>query len=189
MKVSYGAKVGYIRVSTVGQNTERQLSGVELDKIYTDAASGENCLRPQLRACIDFCRSGDILYVHSIDRLARSLIDLQKLVKYLTDKGVAVYFLKENLQFTGKEDPMQNLMLQLIGACAQFERSMIRERQREGIAQAKLKGKHLGRKQILQPEQIRDIKKRREQGESVKSLSKEYQVSRETIYRTFRPTP
>ncbi len=128
-------RVGYIRVSSLDQNTERQLEGVELDKVFTDRASGkEDTARPQLQAfALDYLRDfGDLLLVHSMDRLARSLDDLRKIVLDLTKKGVHVQFVNENLTFTGEDSPMSNLLLSLLGAVAEFERSMIRERQREG---------------------------------------------------------
>ena len=137
--------IGYIRVSSVDQNTARQLDGVKLDQTFTDKVSGSTVDRPELAQMLRSVRSGDTLHVHSIDRLARSLSDLLALVKDLTAKGVAVKFHKENLLFAGEADPMQELMLSLLGSVAQFERSMIRERQREGIAKAKEAGKYKGR--------------------------------------------
>lgn len=137
------AQVAYIRVSSVGQNTERQLAdtGIEFDKIFKDEASGKNTERQGLKDMLDYVREGDTVHVHSIDRLGRSLIDLKTLVTQLNDKGVAVHFHKENLPFeAGKQNPMQTLMFDMLGAFAEFERSMIKERQMEGIAKAKEKG-------------------------------------------------
>src|ERR1035438_7267867 len=131
----YEKRVGYIRVSSLDQNTERQLEGVKLDKVFTDKASGKDTARPQLQAALEYLREGDLLLVHSMDRLARSVDDLRKIVFDLTKKGVHVQFVKENLTFTGEDSPMSNLLLSLLGAVAEFERSMIRERQRGGIAQ------------------------------------------------------
>lgn len=139
------ARVGYIRVSSVDQNTERQLDGVALDKVYTEKVSGATTDRPQLQAMLEYVREGDTIIVHSIDRLARSLVDLLKLVEDLTKRGVHICFDKERLEFTGEDNPSQNLMLQMMGAVAQFERAMIKERQREGIAKAKQKGVYKGR--------------------------------------------
>ena len=138
-----GQNIGYIRVSTVDQNAERQLDGVELDKTFTDRCSGKDTRRPQLTACLEFLREGDTLHVHSIDRLARNLQDLQSIVQELNTRKITVTFHKERLTFSGTEDdPFQRLQLQVLGAVAQFERSMIRERQREGIALAKAAGKY-----------------------------------------------
>ncbi|NEV65264.1 recombinase family protein [Thiorhodococcus minor] len=176
--------IGYRRVSTTDQNTTRQLEGVTLDKAFEDKLSGAKTdNRPQLQACLEYLRDGDTLHVHSIDRLARNLLELQKLVEDLTERGVSVRFHKEGLTFTGASDPMQMLMFQMMGAFAQFERSLIRERQREGIQAAKAKGKHLGRKPILTPEQVKEARQRREAGESAAALAKDYGVSRATMYQ------
>ena len=178
-------QVGYIRVSSVGQNTARQLEGVKLDKTYTDRTSGKDTKRPQLKSCIDYVREGDELHVHSIDRLARNLEDLQRLVKELNQKEVTVVFHKERLTFSpDSSSPMAQLQLQLMGAFAQFERALIKERQLEGIAVAKAAGKHLGRKATLSPEQVEEVITRIEQGEMKKDLAIEYGVSRQTLYKT-----
>ncbi|MDO7909187.1 recombinase family protein [Pseudomonas sp. 22-AL-CL-001] len=151
----YMAKVGYIRVSSVDQNTERQLDGIALDRVFTEKVSAATTDRPQLQAMLEYVREGDTIVVHSIDRLARSLVDLLKLVEDLTQQGVHVYFDKEKLEFTGEDSPSQKLMLQMMGAVAQFERAMIKERQREGIAKAKEKGVYKGRTKTVDDEAIR----------------------------------
>jgi DNA invertase Pin-like site-specific DNA recombinase len=156
----HGKRVGYIRVSSIDQHTDRQLEGQELDKVFTDRASGKDTKRPQLQACIDYIREGDVLVVHSMDRLARNLDDLRRMVLDLTEKGIHVRFVKENLTFTGEDSPMSNLLLSLLGAVAEFERSMIRERQREGIALAKKAGVYKGRKPSLTKEQVTEIRRR-----------------------------
>ena len=137
------AQVAYIRVSSVGQNTERQLAdtGIQFDEVFEDKASGKNTERQGLKAMLKYVRAGDTVHVHSIDRLGRSLIDLKTLVTQLNDEGVAVHFHKENLPFAaGKQNPMQTLMFDMLAAFAEFERSIIKERQREGIEKAKAKG-------------------------------------------------
>lgn len=137
------AHVAYIRVSTVDQNTDRQLAdvGIEFDKVFEDKASGKDTQRPQLQAMLEYVRDGDTLHVHSIDRLSRSLEDLISTVKSLNAKGVAVNFHKENLEFTAEKiSPMNDLILNIFGAVAQFERALSKERQMEGIAKAKDKG-------------------------------------------------
>ncbi|MDD2049695.1 recombinase family protein [Pseudomonas putida] len=139
------ARVGYIRVSSVDQNVDRQLDGVALDKVFTEKLSGVTTDRPQLQAMLEYVREGDTILVHSIDRLARSLADLLKLVEDLTKRGVHIRFDKEQLEFTGEDNPTQHLMLSMMGAVAQFERAMIKERQREGIAKAKQRGVYKGR--------------------------------------------
>lgn len=147
-----GQRIGYIRVSSADQNEARQLEGLSLDRTFIDKASGKDIDRPQLTEMLKFVRAGDTLIVHSMDRLSRSLRDLQGVVEGLTAKGVAVQFVKENMTFTGQDDPMATLMLQLLGAVGQFERALIRERQREGIAIAKTKGVYKGRKPVLDDE-------------------------------------
>ena len=176
--------VGYTRVSTLDQNTERQLDGLTLDKVFEDKASGKDTRRPQLAACLEYLREGDTLHVHSIDRLARNLEDLQRLVRELTDKGVSVRFLKEKLNFEAREsNPMQTLMFQMLGAFAQFERALIRERQREGIALAKKEGRQLGRAKILSTEEEEAIKAKAASGAKKSTLAAENKISRQTIYR------
>lgn len=180
--------IGYVRVSSADQNSARQLDGVHLDKVFEEKVSGGNReARAALRACLDYLRDGDTLHVHSIDRLARNLKDLQDIVSDLTGRGVAVQFHKENLLFTGDNtDPMQTLMFQMMGAFAQFERDLIRARQREGIAAAKAAGKHLGRPATFTQEQARQIQERRSQGETVTTLAKDFAVSRQTIYTVLK---
>jgi len=175
-------RVGYIRVSSLDQNIERQLEGVKLDKVFTDKASGKDTARPQLQAALEYLREGDLLLVHSMDRLARNLDDLRRIVLDLTKKGVHVQFVKENLTFTGEDSPMSNLLLSLLGAVAEFERSMIRERQREGIALAKKAGVYKGRKPSLTSVQVAEIRRRAAAGETKTGLATEYRVSRQTLY-------
>ncbi|MCV6982110.1 recombinase family protein [Mycolicibacterium pulveris] len=180
-----GQHVGYVRVSTVDQNTERQLDGIELDKVFTDHASGKDTRRPALEECLDYVREGDTLVVHSMDRLARSLVDLRTVVDDLTGRGVDVRFVKESLTFTRDEsDPCSVLMLSIMGAVAEFERSMIRERQREGIAIAKAKGRYKGRKPALTRAQVVEVAQRLAAGESATRLAEEFGVSRATVYNT-----
>jgi DNA invertase Pin-like site-specific DNA recombinase len=176
------AQVGYIRVSTASQNTDRQLASIALDEVFEEKASAKDAKRPVLQACLRYLRKGDTLHVHSMDRLARNLFDLQHLVKDMTSRGVAVQFHKESLTFTGEENPMATLLLQVMGAIAQFERSLIRERQREGIAAAKAKGKQVGAKPKLTAKQIAEIRQRVGQGAMKTALAREYGISRQTLY-------
>jgi len=178
-----GQQVGYVRVSSVDQNTARQLDGVALDKIFEDKASGKDTKRPSLTACLEYVRDGDTLHVHSLDRLARSLDDLRKLVKDLTGRGVVVHFHKENLIFSGSDSPMSVLLLNLLGSVAEFERALLLERQREGIAIAKTKGVYKGREPSLTAEQVVELKTRKAAGESVASIARAMNVSRPTLYR------
>ena len=180
-----GKQIGYIRVSTIDQNTDRQLHGIELDKVFEDKCSGKDTNRPQLTACLEYLRDGDTLVVHSIDRLARSLRDLLNIVQGLLARKVSIRFVKENMDFNGdKPNPTQDLYLNILGAVAEFERQMIRERQREGILLARQRNAYdkCGRKPSLTPKQIEDIKGRLSRGETVSALAKEYGVSRQTIY-------
>ncbi|CPX57571.1 site-specific recombinase PinR [Mycobacteroides abscessus] len=177
-----GQRIGYLRVSTVDQNTDRQLDGVELDKTFTDKASGKNTDRPELARAVDYAREGDTLVVHSMDRLARNLDDLRRLVRELTGQGVKVEFVKENLTFAGDDSPMNTLLLSMLGAVAEFERSMILERQREGIAIAKAAGKYKGRKASLTDDQASELRARLTAGESPTALAREYGISRQTVY-------
>jgi len=175
--------VGYVRVSSQGQNTARQLVDIKLDKEFVDMVTGSNQDRKGLQECIAYVREGDQLVVDSIDRLARNLQDLQEIVGNLVKKGVSVKFIKENLTFTGKEDALSNLMLQMMGAFAEFERTMIRSRQREGIDAAKKAGKHLGRPKKVDNKFIKIVKEKKESCQSIRSIAKEMNVSRATIYK------
>ena len=177
-----GQDVGYVRVSTIAQNTTRQLDGIKLDRIFEDRASGKNINRPRLTACLTHLREGDTLHVHSMDRLARNLDDLRKIVKELTHRGVIVRFHKEGLTFTGDASPMSNLLLSMLGAVAEFERSLILERQREGIEVAKRDGKYKGRKPALTTDRIQELTARAIAGAKKTDLAREFGISRETVY-------
>jgi DNA invertase Pin-like site-specific DNA recombinase len=179
----HSKRVGYIRVSSLDQNTERQLDGQDLDKVFTDKASGKDTKRPQLQAALEYLREGDSLVVHSMDRLARNLDDLRRIVLGLTSKGVLVEFVKERLAFTGEDSAMSQLLLSVMGAFAEFERSLIRERQREGIALAKKAGVYKGRKPSLSDEQARQLRARITAGEKKAALAREFGISRETVYQ------
>jgi DNA invertase Pin-like site-specific DNA recombinase len=177
------SNIGYIRVSSVGQNTERQLASIELDKVFEDKCSAKNTDRPQLKNCLEWLREGDTLHVHSIDRLARDLFDLQSLISHLMTKRVAVKFHKENLIFEpDTSNAMNQLMLHMMGAFAQFERELIKERQREGIAAAKAKGVQFGAKRKLTDEQIAEIKIRLAGNCDKSVLAREFGISRPTLY-------
>lgn len=181
-----GQRIGYKRVSTLDQNTARQLDGIKLDKSFTDKASGKDTDRPQLKAALDYCREGDTLVVHSMDRLARSLVDLRRLVNDLTVRGVAVEFVKENLRFVGEDAPMAILLLSLLGAVAEFERALILERQREGITIAKAAGRYKGRRKLLNEDKVAEIRARTEAGERKTDIARSLGISRETLYSYLR---
>lgn len=177
-----GQNVGYVRVSSVEQNTARQLDGVALDKTFTDRVSGKDTLRPQLQACLNYVRDGDTMHIHSMDRLARNLDDLRKLVKDLTSRGVRVQFHKENLIFTGDDSPMANLLLNLLGSVAEFERSLIRERLLQGVALAKAAGKYRGGKPKLADEQVQQLQARVAAGVAKAKVAREFGITRQTLY-------
>lgn len=177
-------RIGYKRVSTLDQKTTRQLDGVQVDKLFEDHASGKDCARPALIELLEFARTEDIVIVHSMDRLARNLMDLRKIVDQLTAKKVSVQFVKENLVFTGNgsDSPMALLMLNLLGAVAEFERSLIRERQREGITLAKMAGKYRGRKPALNESDLIVVRGKIIAGVPVTRIARELGVSRQTVY-------
>ncbi len=178
-----GQRIGYIRVSTFDQNPERQLESVNVDRTFTDNASGKDVKRPQLEMLMSFVRAGDTVVVHSMDRLARNLDDLRRIVQMLTQRGICIEFIKERLNFTGEDSPMANLMLSVMGAFAEFERALIRERQHEGIALAKQRGAYRGRKRSLSDPEIARLQQRLATGEKKAALAREFGISRETLYQ------
>lgn len=178
-----GKIIGYVRVSSYDQNPERQLEGVALDKIFTDKASGKDLKRPAFQELLDYVREGDTVMVHSLDRLARNLDHLRHVISVLTQKGVRVEFLKEKLVFTGEDSPLSHLLLSVMGAFAEFERSLIRERQLEGIAIARQKGLYKGRRKALNEAQAKELRERVLQGEKKSILAQRFNISRETLYQ------
>lgn len=181
--MSNSQKIGYTRVSSVDQNDSRQLDGLVLDRIFADHASGKDANRPKLEAALAFIREGDTLFCHSMDRLARNLDDLRRIVLTLTNRGVKVHFVKESLTFTGGDSAMSNLLLSVMGAFAEFERSLIKERQREGIAIAKAKGNvYRGRVPSLTAEKAETLLRRIAAGESKAALAREFHISRASVY-------
>lgn len=175
-------RIGYVRVSSFDQNPERQLDGLLLDKVFIDKASGKDIKRPQLAALLEYVREGDHIIIHSMDRLARNLDDLRRLVSELTAKQITVEFIKEGLSFSDEDKPMSKLLLSVMGAFSEFERSLIRERQLEGIALAKKRGAYKGRKAKLSEEEIAEIQQRKLGGQKKSALARKYGVTRQTIY-------
>lgn len=137
---------------------------------------------------IGYVRDGDTIVVHSMDRLARNLDDPRRLIRQLTGKGAKITFVKESLTFTGHDSPMATLLLSVLGGFAEFERALIRERQREGIALAKTRGAYRGRKPVRTPTQAQDLTNRATVGEQVSTLAREFGISRETAYTYLRRT-
>ena len=183
--MAVSAKVGYVRISTVDQNTSRQLVNLKLDRIFEEKVSGKSVQdRPILNEMISYVRDGDELYVHSMDRLARNLEDLLKLVHQITNKGVTSHFVKENLNFEAKEkaSPMSKFLLSVTGAVSEFERVLILERQREGIAQAKARGAYKGRKPV-DAKLLEDTRQMLASGKSKSSVAKQLGIARTTLYK------
>ena len=176
-------RVGYKRVSSVEQNLARQDLG-DVERIFEDKISGKDTNRAALQEMIGFVRSGDEVVVHSIDRLARDLRDLQDIIQQLNDKGVGVSFLSERLTFTGKaDDAMAKLMLQMMGSFAEFERNIIRKRQAEGIAKAKERGVYKGRAKSVSDGKIVELKSK---GYKVTEIAEELGINRITVYRALK---
>ncbi len=183
-----GKHIGYVRVSSSVQHTDRQLAqGVQLDRVFSDHCSGKNTERPGLIECLSYIRSEDTLHVHSIDRLARTVMDLESLVSELTAKGVTVHFHKENLIFSAnKEDAMSRLLFHLLSSVAQFERSLILDRQREGVASALLRGVKFGRPEKLDGTKKQEIRDKAKEGVSKESIAQDYGISRQTVYAVLK---
>ncbi|WP_144938766.1 recombinase family protein [Rothia kristinae] len=192
-----GQRVAYVRVSSDGQNVARQLDAIgDSDVVFTEKQSGKNIGdRPQLAALIRHVRAGDTVVVASMDRLARSVIDLNTIVQQITGdpathtqadprKGASIEFLKEHLTFApGGADPMAAFQLNMMGAFAQFERELIRQRQAEGIAAAKKRGTYTGRPRALSSEEIRSIRNAALAGTPKAQIAREHGISRSTLYR------
>lgn len=178
-----GQRLGYVRVSTLDQKADRQLEGVQVDRLFTDKASGKDIQRPQLEALLAFAREGDTVVIHSMDRLARNLDDLRRVVKILTGRGVRIEFVKESLSFTGDDSPMANLLLNVMGSFAEFERALIRERQREGIALARARGVYRGGKLKLNINQLAELNERVQKGVPKAKIARDFGVTRQTLYQ------
>lgn len=179
-----GQRVGYRRTSTIDQNTARQLDGVPLDKVFEDKLSGKDRNRPQLSLCLEFLREGDTLIVHSLDRLGRNVRDLLDIVGELTTKGVTVSFLHPALSFSGDDSPINKLLFLLLAGFAEMERSLILERQREGVAIAKKAGRYKGRAPAIRIDngKLADLTRLATEGAKVAEMARTVGVSRQTIY-------
>lgn len=156
-EMAKGQKVGYIRVSTIEQNTESQkslLQNFKLDKVFEEKVSGKNTQRPQLQVMLEYVREGDTVYVKDLSRLARNTKDLLDIVEYLNNKGVGLFSIKESIDTSSN---FGKLMITFLGAIYEFERANLLERQKDGIAIAKKLGKYKGRKQIKKPANFSEI--------------------------------
>lgn len=182
-------QVGYVRVSSADQKTDRQLEGIKVDKTFSEKVSGKDTKRPALQAMLEFIREGDKVFVHELSRLGRSMIDLHQIVERITEKGATISFVKEGLEFSpGHADPVKQAVFGMLSVFAQFERSLIKQRQAEGIASAKAKGKHLGRPAKLTTVQRKEISARVASGEAIKAIAAEFAVSRATVYNCVTQT-
>lgn len=175
----------YIRVSTVSQNTDRQLRGIHCDREFTEYASGKDTTRPELNNLLNMLRRGDHINIHELSRLARNTQDLLCIVNDVISKGASIQFHKENLFFDGTkgEDPFQKLMLSMLGAISTFERDLLLERQREGIEIAKSKGKYKGRRSQFSAEDIAQIRLKFDEATNKAALAKELGISRGYLYQ------
>lgn len=185
--MTISARVGYIRVSSESQNLDRQvtrLSSLNLDKIFTDTTSGKNVDRIGFQQMLEYLREGDELFVCSMDRLARNLNDLLTVTDTLQKRGVSIHFLKENLVLSpkGETSAISKLLLSMMGAVAEFERALIRERQQEGIVLAKARGVYKGRKPI-DAAVIEKAKELIELGIPISRVAKDLKICRGTIYQ------
>jgi DNA invertase Pin-like site-specific DNA recombinase len=175
--------IAYIRVSTIEQNTDRQtFQGFQIDKVFEEKASASNIKRPILNECVNYLREGDTLHIHSLDRVCRSGAgDAVTLVERLNAKGVGVVFHKEGMSFNGSMTAAQKGVLSILASVAEMERGLIKERQAEGIAAAKAKGKHMGRPSTkASKEQIEQLLA---QGKTVKAVAEELKIGISTIYK------
>ena len=174
-------KIAYTRVSTVDQNATRQLEGMEFDMVYKETCSGKSRKRPTLELMLSHLRPGDSVFVHSIDRLARNLRDLRDIVDQILSKGAKITFVHEGLTFDGNEDnPMSMLMLNMMGAFAEFERNMIVSRVREGIAASPKKS---GRPEKFTTEQKQEIAKLTNLGVAKAKIARQFDTTRMQIHR------
>ncbi|HEY1987685.1 MAG TPA: recombinase family protein [Terracidiphilus sp.] len=178
-----GQRVGYVRVSTTDQNTERQMPDrAGLHCVFEDKCSGKDVNRPQLQAALKHLRAGDTLVVHSMDRLGRNLMDLKTIINDLTGRGVAVEFVKEKRTITADTDPMTKLFFDIMACFAEFERSLLKERQREGIAIARAKNIYKGRKKALNDEQSAQLKQMLLEGKKKTEIAAALGITRQTVY-------
>jgi len=181
-----GQRIGYVRLNNNDCNPKHQLAQTDYYRLFTDEASGKHARRRQLDALLNFVREGDTVVAYSMERLARNLKDLRYLIQTLTTRGVRVEFLKERLVFSGENSSVAAMMLSVMVALSEFEHALAHERQREGIALAKLGGAYPGRKKTLSDEQAATIRQRAAAGEQKSRLAREFCISRETLYQYLR---
>ena len=182
-----GQEVAYIRVSTIEQNTESQraiLSKIKIDKVFEEKISGKNAKRPELQAMLEYVREGDTVYVKDLSRLARNTKDLLDIVEYLTNKGVALKSIKENIDTSTN---FGKLMITFLAAIYEFERANLLERQRDGIAVAKMQGKYKGRKKVAKPDNFDEVYRKWQKREIKSSVAiRELNISEYAFYKFVR---
>lgn len=178
-------KFCYKRVSTQEQNLDRQLNGLVFDREFVEKVSGKNTDRPELQSLLSVLRLEDEVHVHELSRLARNTKDLLSIVEQVLDSGSNISFHKENLHFISgqKRPPVQDLMLSLLGAIAQFERDLLLDRQREGIALAKQRGVYKGRKSRFTDDDIDQIRSEFLEVKNKSRLAKKWKISRPYLYK------
>lgn len=174
--------VGYCRVSSSGQSLDIQIDQMKhCEKIFSEKKSGrEMSQRQELSNCLDFVRSGDTLFITKLDRIARSMRSLMEITSILERKNVNLVVMNQNIDTATSAG---RLMFSMLGMIAEFENDLRRERQSEGIVQAKCRGVTLGRKQVLTDSQIDEIRVKRQSGVLIKDLMREYRMSKASIYR------
>lgn len=183
-------QIGYKRVSTTEQTTARQLTDIQLDRVYEDKISGVVKDRPELNRCLDALREGDTLHVHSVDRLSRSMRDLLDIVDQVLKAKANLIIYSPKLEFTSNSDDyLQTFQLQLFAIIAQLERAMSRQRQREGIAMAKANGTKSGKPFGTQPLDMSrrdEAIKLCESGLNVSDIARTMKLSRTSIYKLLK---
>jgi DNA invertase Pin-like site-specific DNA recombinase len=182
--------IGYKRVSTADQSTARQLVDIPLDRVYEDYASGATRDRPELKRCLDALRKGDTLHVHAVDRISRSMRDLIDIVEQVLRSEASIIIYSPKLEFsTNENNHFQTFQLQLFASIAQLERAMSRERQKEGIAQAKVNGTRSGKpfgQQPLDPNLKPKAIDLFNQGMTITHIAKDLGISRGSVYNLLK---
>ena len=181
--------IGYARVSSIGQSLEVQLDKLkDCDKVFKEKRSGtQTGNRPELLKALDYVRGGDSLVITRLDRMARSVIDLAKIAEQLKKKGVALKVLDQSIDTSTSEG---KLMFHMLGAFAEFENDIRRERQQDGIAKAQANGVRFGRKPVLSDEQQATVRRlRADEGFTIAQLMERFHVGRTTVYRALGSYP
>ncbi|OSK87596.1 recombinase family protein [Escherichia coli] len=176
------SSIGYVRVSSIQQNNERQLVGVELDRVFTETASGKNAEREQLKAMLDYVREGDVVHCHELSRLGRSVLDTLSIIEAIKAKGASVHFHKEGITAGAEETAASKMMLNVFAAVAQMEREYMLERQAEGYAAAKAAGRIAKRGNGKSVDRV-GIVSALAAGASIRQIAKDFEVSTQTVQR------